>query len=98
MKDKASEILSSPAPAFPHTMNDLRKELFEAMLNLKNGTLKSHEADKIAKLGQVIINSAKTEIEYRKMSKSNGLSIDIFENKKPEALQKTIKELEEKYK
>ena len=45
-------------------INSLRKTLFETMQGVKDGTINADQAKQIADIGQVIINSAKVEIEY----------------------------------
>lgn len=47
-------------------INDLRDGLFEAMQMLKEGKLTVEQAKAISEMGQVVINSAKVEVEYIK--------------------------------
>lgn len=53
------------------TIGDLRDQLFDAIQLVKEGKMKPQAAKDIANLAQVIINSAKVEIEYRKMADKN---------------------------
>jgi hypothetical protein len=47
-------------------ISDLRDGLFEAMQMLKDGKLTVDQAKAISDMGQVIINSAKVEVDYIK--------------------------------
>lgn len=48
------------------TITDLRAALFEAIDGVKNGTLSVEKARMISDLSQVIVNTAKTEVEFIK--------------------------------
>ena len=52
-------------------INDLRDHLFEAMERLKDGDIDIQTAKAMADVGQVIINSAKIEIDFIKATGSN---------------------------
>lgn len=47
-----------------HTIDDLRKRLFETIDGVKDGSITIEKAKTIGDLSQVIVNSAKTEVEY----------------------------------
>ena len=47
-------------------ISDLRDGLFEAMDMLKKGTLTVEQAKAISEMSQVVINSAKVEVDYIK--------------------------------
>lgn len=47
-------------------ISDLRDGLFEAMDMLKKGTLTVEQAKAISDMSQVVINSAKVEVDYIK--------------------------------
>lgn len=47
-------------------ISDLRDGLFDAMQMLKDGKLTVDQAKAISDMGQVIINSAKVEVDYIK--------------------------------
>lgn len=47
-------------------ISDLRNGLFEAMDMLKKGTLTVEQAKAISEMSQVVINSAKVEVDYIK--------------------------------
>lgn len=46
------------------TISDLRAAMFDAMDGLKNGTITVEQAKAMSGLGQVIISSAKVEVDY----------------------------------
>lgn len=46
------------------TIGDLRAAMFDAMDGLKNGTITVEQAKAMSGLGQVIISSAKVEVDY----------------------------------
>ena len=52
-------------------INDLRDHLFEALERLKDGEIDIQTAKAMADVGQVIINSAKIEIDFIKATGSN---------------------------
>jgi hypothetical protein len=52
-------------------INDLRDHLFEALERLKDGDIDIQTAKAMADVGQVIINSAKIEIDFIKATGSN---------------------------
>lgn len=47
-------------------VTELRDILFDAIRGVKDGTMDKEKADTIASLSQVLINSAKTEVDYIK--------------------------------
>lgn len=53
-------------------IQDLRTMLFDAMRGLKNGTIDTAKAKAISELGQVIVNSAKVEVDHMKKTGSEG--------------------------
>lgn len=52
-------------------INDLRDHLFETLERLKDGDIDIATAKAMADVGQVIINSAKIEIDFIKATGSN---------------------------
>ena len=46
------------------TINDLRDAMFETMTALKEGKITIEQAKAVSEIGQVIINSAKVEVDY----------------------------------
>lgn len=50
------------------TLEDLRETLFDAIDGVKGGTLAVDKARAINDLGQAIINSAKVEVDYLRVS------------------------------
>lgn len=50
-----------------NNLKTLRSHLFEAIRKLEGGAMKSEEAKSMAQLAQTIINSAKLEMEYKKL-------------------------------
>jgi hypothetical protein len=50
------------------TLDDLRERLFDAIDGVKNGTLAVDKARAINDLGQAVINSAKVEVDYLRVS------------------------------
>lgn len=63
------EEIIAPVNGEEKTISGLRNDLFETISLLKSGKIKTAEAKEISTLAQVIINSAKLEIEYRKQFK-----------------------------
>lgn len=47
-----------------HTIEDLRRRLFEAIDGVKTGATSIEQAKLIGDLSQVIVNTAKVEVEY----------------------------------
>lgn len=50
----------------------LREQLFETMRELRSGKIDVEKAKAISELGQTIINSAKVEVDYAKVTGSKG--------------------------
>jgi hypothetical protein len=50
------------------TIEDLRAVLFDALDGVKNGTLSVEKAACISDLAQVMVNSAKVEVEHAKVT------------------------------
>ena len=48
------------------TIADLRNAMFDTIDGLRGGTINIDQAKAISELGQVIINSAKVEVDYLK--------------------------------
>jgi hypothetical protein len=55
-----------------NNVNDLREHLFAALKGLKDGTVDIEKAKAMSEVAQVIINSAKVEVEYAKATGSKG--------------------------
>jgi hypothetical protein len=49
-----------------NNVNDLREHLFAALKGLKDGTVNIEQAKAMSDVAQVIINSAKVEVDYAK--------------------------------
>lgn len=47
-----------------HTIEDLRRRLFETIDGVKAGTVSVDQAKTISELSQVIVNTAKVEVDY----------------------------------
>lgn len=47
-----------------HTIDDLRARLFDAIDGVKAGTVSIEQAKTISDLSQVIVNTAKVEVDY----------------------------------
>jgi hypothetical protein len=54
------------------TVDDLRELLFETIEGVKSGQIDVERAKMIGDLSQVIVNSAKAEIEYTKVTGHKG--------------------------
>jgi hypothetical protein len=50
------------------TVSDLREHLFEALAGLRNGSMSIETAKAISEVSQTIINSARVEVEYAKVT------------------------------
>ena len=61
-------------------IQDLRNHLFLALERLHDGDLDVNSALAIAKVGQVIVESAKVENQYQKIMDSNKRSVFIEGN------------------
>lgn len=46
------------------TVNDLREALFETLEQLKAGKIDVHQAKAVSEVAQTIINTAKVEVDY----------------------------------
>jgi hypothetical protein len=64
-----------------NNINDLRTHLFDALKGLKDGTVDIEKAKAMSDLAQVIVNSAKVEVDYAKATGSKGSG---FLEKSPE--------------
>jgi hypothetical protein len=53
-------------------INDLRETLFDTIQLVKSGKMKPDEAQVIANLGQVLVNTAKAEVAFIRETSSNG--------------------------
>lgn len=57
-------------------VNDLREKLFETLDGLQKGTIDIEKARAVADVAQVIVNTAKVEVDYlRAKDKMDGLYI-----------------------
>lgn len=64
-------------------IRELRSLLFDALRGLKNGTVTIQSAEAMSQVGQVIINSAKMEVEYLRATdnQTHALSfVDVYED------------------
>ena len=57
-----------------NTINDLRTTLFDTLEQVKSGKIDPDRAKQICEIGQVIINSAKVEIDYAHKTGANVVS------------------------
>jgi hypothetical protein len=55
-----------------NNIDALRNHLFDALKGLKDGTIDIEKAKAMSDVAQVIINSAKVEVEYSKATGSKG--------------------------
>lgn len=55
-----------------NNVNDLRAHLFDALKGLKDGTLDIENAKAMSEIAQVIVNSAKVEVDYAKATGESG--------------------------
>jgi Cu/Zn superoxide dismutase len=55
-----------------NNINDLRAHLFDAIKGLKDGSIDIEKAKAMSDLAQVIVNSAKVEVDYAKATGSKG--------------------------
>lgn len=85
-------------------INDLREQLFETIQLVKDGKIKPEDAKIISELSQVIINSAKAENDYLKITNGTGSGfiekdthIKMIERPKAEYQNKTKEDLLKKY-
>jgi hypothetical protein len=53
-------------------INDLRETLFETIQLIKTGKIDIEKAKAISELGQVIVNSAKAEVDFIKQTGGQG--------------------------
>lgn len=53
-------------------INDLRQQLFETIQDLKAGKIDVDKAKTIGLLGQVIVSSAKAEVDYMRVTGEEG--------------------------
>lgn len=77
-------------------IEDLRDHLFETIEKLKDGDMEIETAKAITEVSQVIVNTAKTEVEFMKVVGGIGTGSGFIplEQRKPELLK--IKSKEEK--
>ena len=66
-------------------IEDLRELLFDTIAGVKNGTLDIERAKVIGDLSQVVVNSAKAEVEYTRLTGYKGTFLE-----KPAELPKGI--------
>lgn len=65
-----------------NNITELRAILFDTVRGLKDGTVKREDAKAIQEVAQVIINSAKVEVDHQRHT---GLRTTSFLSEKPEA-------------
>ena len=61
-----------------NNIDTLRESLFSTMEAVRNGTMSVEQANAVSDIGQVIINSAKVEVDYVKAN--NGRKSQFFNN------------------
>lgn len=69
-----------------HNVNDLRAAMFEAMDLLKTGQITVEQARAMSELGKVMIDSAKTEVEYIKINGGGELPFLETDERLPEGV------------
>jgi len=62
-----------------YNIKTVRVHLFETLEKLKNGSISDSQAKSIASVAQTILNSAKLEIEYKKMNDRYNEKIEMLE-------------------
>lgn len=73
--------INKPLAMSKHTddnLKGLRTHLFNAIRNLEGGTMKSEEAKSMAQVAQVIINSAKLEMDFKLLTNDKP-NIDLID-------------------
>lgn len=63
-----------------YNIQTVRTHLFEALERLKSGKISDSQAKATASVAQTILNSAKIEMEYKKLCGNSGEIIDILES------------------
>lgn len=51
-----------------HTITDLHAHLFETLAGLRDGTITAEQAATISQVAQTIINTAKVEVDYLRVT------------------------------
>jgi len=64
-----------------YNIQTLRKHLFDMVTSLQNGTANAETAKAMASVAQTILNSAKIEMEYKKLIETSDNSIILFDGK-----------------
>lgn len=62
-----------------YNIRTVRVHLFETLEKLKNGSISDSNAKAMASVAQAILNSAKLEIEYKKMNDRFSDKIEMLE-------------------
>lgn len=67
-------------------VNDLRDELFQALKDLRAGKINAEQAKGISEIGQTIVNSAKVEVDYARVTEQRSGSGFIPDEKQQRKL------------
>ncbi len=65
------KIYLSMSEKTENNIGSLREHLFETLRKLEGGTMKADEAKAMASVAQTIINSAKLELDYKRLAEKN---------------------------
>jgi hypothetical protein len=67
-----------------NNIEDLRTILFDTLRGVKNGTIDTEKAKTISEISQVIVNTAKVEVDHAKVTGSKGSGFLEKQEDKPE--------------
>jgi hypothetical protein len=73
-------------------IEDLRRRLFETIDGVRNGTVSLDQARQISDLSQVIVNSAKVEVDYVRATDAAARSKFLEQQPQPPALPDGVQE------
>lgn len=79
--NNSTDIIDTEESAGDVHVSDLRRALMETIKGVKSGAIKVEQAKAIAELSQVVVNSARVEVEF---SKATGDKQSKFLGKKEE--------------
>ena len=66
-----SQTETTPAATAGKTIEDLRDHLFAAIQGVRDGSLSLERAQTVSQLAQVVVNTAKVEVDFLSATKRN---------------------------
>lgn len=76
-----------------NTIKELREHLFDALRGLKDGSMNIETAEAMSTVSQTIINSAKMEVDYMKVTGNTSQALTFVDVQETDPVERIVQDL-----